>query len=82
MIGTPGIDVIRALIENFFYAHNPAARRDYFTPDIKRHGGSVGDYEGVENYAKALAGFFKGLPDVHAVEQDALERRGTRLATH
>jgi predicted ester cyclase len=66
------VETVRSLIQEFFNKHDPSVASQYFTPDFKWHGGSVGDYQGVENYAKALAGFFKALPDVRAMEQDVI----------
>ena len=33
-----------------------------------------------ENYASAMAGFFRGFPDVHAVEQELIESGDTVTA--
>jgi predicted ester cyclase len=65
--------IVRSLIQRFFNDHNPSLAKEYFVPDFKWHGGSVGNYQGVENYASAMAGFFRGFPDAHAVEQELIE---------
>jgi predicted ester cyclase len=64
---------IRDLIDRFFNGHNPGLASTFFAPDVKWHGGSVGDYRGVETYEGTMKGFFAGLPDVRAIEQDAIE---------
>ena len=73
MTSETGIAVVRSLIQNFFNAHDPSVAPRYFTPDFRWHGGSVGDYEGAETYAKAMSGFWSALPDAHATELDAFE---------
>jgi len=73
MTGETGITVVRSLIQSFFNAHDPSVAARYFTPDFHWHGGSVGEYKGVESYAKAMSGFWSALPDAHATELDAFE---------
>jgi predicted ester cyclase len=73
-------EAVRGLIEKFFNGHDPSVANVYFVPDFKWHGGSVGSYEGAKSYAVAMAGFFRGLPDVHAVEQDLIESGNTVAA--
>ncbi len=41
---------------------------EYFVPDFKWDGASVGDYQGAETYAEAMKGFFRALPDTNAIE--------------
>lgn len=71
---------VRSLIQRFFNSHDPSVATEYFTPDFKWHGGSVGSYNGAENYAVAMAGFFRGLPDVLAFEQGLIESGDTVAA--
>lgn len=46
MPATSGIDRVRSLLQHFFNAHDPSVAPEYFTPDLRWHGGSVGGYEG------------------------------------
>ena len=71
---------VRSLIQRFFNGHDPSIANEYFTPDFKWHGGSVGSYQGAESYAVAMTGFFRGLPDVQAVEQGLIESGNTVAA--
>lgn len=73
MTAETGVAVVRSLIQNFFNAHDPSAAPRYFTSDFRWHGGSVGDYEGRDTYAKAMGGFWSALPDAHASELDGFE---------
>ena len=70
-------EIVRGLISHFFNEHDVGVAERYFADDLKWHGGLVGDIEGVRPYADVMRGFFAALPDVHAVEQDALESGNT-----
>jgi len=70
-------EIVRDLITHFFNDHDVEVAEHYFATDLKWHGGLVGDVEGVRPYADVMRGFFAALPDVHAVEQDALESGNT-----
>jgi len=41
-------EIVRSLIQRFFNGHNPSLAKEYFVPDFKWHGGSVGSYQGAE----------------------------------
>ncbi|MGH2949009.1 MAG: ester cyclase [Solirubrobacteraceae bacterium] len=69
-------EIVRDLITHFFNEHDAGVAEQY-SDDLKWHGGLVGDVEGVRPYADVMRGFFAALPDVHAVEQDALESGNT-----
>jgi hypothetical protein len=71
--GETGVQIVRGLIRDFSNAHDPPVAARYFTPDFRWHGGSVGEYEDIESYAKAMSGFWSTLPDAHATELDAFE---------
>lgn len=73
MTSNDGVQLIRNLIREFFNSHNPAVAPRFFTPDFRWHGGSVGEFSGVENYAQAMTGFWCALPDAHATELDAFQ---------
>jgi predicted ester cyclase len=73
------VAVIRDLIERFFNGHNPGLAGEFFTPDLRWHGGSVGSIDGANAYADVMRGFFTALPDVHAAEQEMLAD-GDRVA--
>jgi predicted ester cyclase len=70
---TPNTEIVRDLITHFFNAHDVEVAERYFAPDLKWHGGLVGDVDGVRTYAGRMRGFFAALPDVRATEQDAFE---------
>jgi hypothetical protein len=51
MTNTPtgNVEVARDLIARFFNGHNPGVAEEFFTPDLRWHGGSVGSIDGVGN---------------------------------
>jgi predicted SnoaL-like aldol condensation-catalyzing enzyme len=62
----------REYLDRVFNAHRPELAAEYLTPDVKWHGGTLGTIEGPDNVVALLQGFIGGLPDLNAVEQDAL----------
>ena len=62
----------REYIDGVFNAHQPDLAAEYRTPDVKWHGGKLGTIEGPDNIVGLLRGFICGLPDLNAVEQDAI----------
>jgi predicted ester cyclase len=62
----------REYLDRVFNAHRPELAAEYFTPKVKWHGGTLGTIEGPDNVVALLQGFIGGLPDLNAVEQDAL----------
>jgi predicted ester cyclase len=69
----------REYLDRVFNAHRPELAAEYLTPDVKWHGGTLGTIEGPDNVVALLQGFIGGLPDLNAVEQDALAQ-GDRVA--
>ena len=63
-------EIVREYTERVFNEHNPDLSIEYFTPEVKWHGGLLGTVEGAENVAGMLRGFIGALPDLHATEQD------------
>lgn len=80
--------IVRAYTDEVFNAHTPERVRDYLTPDVKWHGGTLGAVEGVENVVELLRGFIGALPDLEATEHeivaegDLVAVRFTVEATH
>lgn len=68
-----GIELVRDLIARFFNGHNPDLAPEFFAPDFRWHGGSMGTIHGIDAYAAAMQQFFVGLPDAEAIEQDAAQ---------
>ncbi len=62
----------RNYIDRVFNAHQPDLAIEYFTPTVKWHGGTLGTIEGPDNVVALLQNFIGGLPDLNAVEEDAL----------
>jgi hypothetical protein len=42
----PGIELVRDLIARFFNGHDPDLAPEFFAPDFRWHGGSVGTHTG------------------------------------
>lgn len=66
------IAVARDYNDRVFNQHHPELAREYVTPDVVWHGGSLGTVSGVEGMTALLTGFIGALPDLHAVEQDVI----------
>ncbi len=62
----------REYVDRVFNAHRPELAVEYLTPSVKWHGGTLGTIEGPDDVVALLEGFIGGLPDLKAVEQDAL----------
>jgi predicted ester cyclase len=62
----------REYTDRVFNAHQPGLAAEYFTSNVKWHGGTLGTIEGPDNVVALLQGFIGGLPDLNAVEEDAL----------
>jgi predicted ester cyclase len=69
----PGIELVRDLIARFFNGHDPDLAPEFFAPDFRWHGGSVGTIDGIDAYAATMRQFFAALPDAEAIEQDAAQ---------
>ena len=70
-------ELIRESLQRTFNEHNPDLASEYFTPEAKWHGGSVGTVEGLENVTEVLRGFISAIPDLHATEQDMVAEGDT-----
>jgi predicted ester cyclase len=66
------VAVARDFVKVVFNGHQPDRAREYFTPDVVWHGGSLGTVSGVENMTALLTGFLGALPDLRAEEQDLI----------
>ena len=63
-------EIVREYTQRVFNEHDPGLSSEYFTPEVKWHGGLLGTVEGSENVTGMLRGFLGALPDLHATEQD------------
>jgi steroid delta-isomerase-like uncharacterized protein len=61
----------RDYVDRVFNAHQPELAVEYFAPDVKWHGGTLGTIEGPDNIVALLRNFIGALPDLNAAEQDA-----------
>src|ERR1700750_3342770 len=55
-----------------FNEHQPQLAREYATPDVVWHGGSLGTVSGVDGLTGLLTAFIGALPHLHADEQDVI----------
>jgi len=62
--------IVREYTQRVFNEHDPDRASEYFSPEVKWHGGLLGTVEGPENVTGMLRGFIGALPDLHATEQD------------
>jgi len=80
--------LIRDYTEQVFNKHDATAAAGFMSSDAQWHGGTLGTIQGAENIAGMLGGFFAGLPDLVATEQemvadnDAVSVRYIIEATH
>jgi predicted ester cyclase len=72
--------IVRALISQFFNAHDPEVAATYFTEDFWWTGGSVGTIEGRDEYQSVMRQFWTALPDARATEQEIWETGDTVIA--
>jgi steroid delta-isomerase-like uncharacterized protein len=71
-VTTEKIRIAREFVARVFNEHQPDLAREYVTPDVVWHGGSLGTVSGAENLANLLRTFIGALPDLDAVEQDVI----------
>lgn len=75
------IDANKKLVRNYvrvvFNEHQPNRASEFFSSDVKWHGGTLGTIEGRDNVAAMLGGFIGALPDLIATEQDIVAEGGT-----
>jgi hypothetical protein len=69
------VALARGYLDRVFNAHRPELAAEYLTPNVKWHGGTLGTIEGPDNVVALLKGFIGGLPDLNAVEEDAVAQR-------
>lgn len=63
-------EFVREFIERVFNEHNASLTGNYFSTDVKWHGGSVGTIEGSAAMTEFYATLFTGLPDLNAATLD------------
>jgi predicted SnoaL-like aldol condensation-catalyzing enzyme len=63
---------VQQFIDRVFNEHNAAATRDYFSPDVKWHGGTLGTIEGSDAMTDFYGTLFTALPDLHATTLDVV----------
>jgi predicted ester cyclase len=66
------VAVARDFITRVFNEHHPERAREYVTPDVVWHGGSLGTITGVDNMLGLLTGFIGALSDLQAEEKDVI----------
>src|ERR1700745_2373166 len=66
------VAIAREFVNRVFNEHRPQLAREYATPDVVWHGGSLGTVSGVDDLTGLLAAFIGALPDLHADEQDVI----------
>src|ERR1700761_7126030 len=62
----------REFVPRVFNRPQPQLAREYVTPDVVWHGGSLGTVSGVDGLAELLTTFIGALPDLQADEQDVI----------
>jgi steroid delta-isomerase-like uncharacterized protein len=60
------VEIVREYTRRVFNEHNPELAREFVTPDVKWHGGTLGTLEGADNLVGLLRSFIGALPDLHA----------------
>ena len=66
------ISVAREYVSRVFNGHDAERARDFFTPDVAWHGGTLGTVTGVDTVVPVLGGFIDALSDIHAEVQDVI----------
>ena len=64
--------LVQQFIDRVFNKHNAGATRDYFSPDVKWHGGTLGTIEGSDAMTDFYGSLFTALPDLHATTLDVV----------
>ncbi len=64
--------IARDFVARVFTGQNAEAARDFFTPDIAWHGGTLGTVTGVDTIVPILGGFIGALSDIRADVQDVI----------
>ncbi len=76
MSATVSIDqrvaAVRDFIARVFNERMPEHAREYMTPDVVWHGGTLGTVSGIDDMVGLLTQFLGALSDLHAEEQDVI----------
>jgi predicted ester cyclase len=64
------VAIAREFVARVFNEHRPDLAIEYFTPQIRWHGGWLGTMSGAEHVTGLLRSFIGALPDLKAVEED------------
>ena len=63
---------VREFIARVFNERMPERAREYMTPDVVWHGGSLGTVNGIDDMVGLLNQFLGALSGLHAEEQDVI----------
>jgi predicted SnoaL-like aldol condensation-catalyzing enzyme len=63
---TANKELVQEFIQRVFNEHNAEATQDYFSQDVKWHGGTLGTIEGSDAMTSFYGDLFAALPDLHA----------------
>jgi predicted SnoaL-like aldol condensation-catalyzing enzyme len=63
---TANRELVREFIDRVFNGHNAEATREYFSPDVQWHGGTLGTIEGPDAMTSFYGDLVAALPDLHA----------------
>jgi predicted ester cyclase len=66
------VAVARDFVARVFNGQDAELARDFFTPDIAWHGGTLGTVTGVDTIVPILGGFIGALSDINADVQDVV----------
>ena len=69
--------LVRAYTQTVFNEHQTDRASEFFAPDVKWHGGTLGTVEGADNVAGVVGGFIAALPDLTASEQSIVAEGDT-----
>jgi steroid delta-isomerase-like uncharacterized protein len=74
---TANKEFVREFIDRVFNEHNAKATGDYFSPDVRWHGGTLGTIEGSDDMTDFYGALFTALPDLHATTLDVVADEDT-----
>jgi predicted ester cyclase len=63
---------VREFIARVFNERMPEGAREYMTPDVVWHGGSLGTVNGIDDMVGLLTQFLGALSGLHAAEQEVI----------
>jgi hypothetical protein len=80
-VSTPvtNLAIAREYIDRVFNPHRPEVAAEYFTPNVKWHGRTLGPIDGPDSVVAPLQGFTGGPPDLNAVEEQAFAQGLTAI---